>query len=171
MKRKAAELSKKERIETLDALYTAAGSLRGREAMRVFLRELLTESERIMLGRRILIARLLLMSNSTEDICEKMRVGMDTVYRVERWLRAQFPGLKNGVKGLERELDRRKRRREASNPFTFAYLKRKYPLHFLLWNIADELRSTRKLTGLRRPKSTEGRFSRATSPKPNYDIS
>ena len=152
MKRKATELSEQERIETLDALYTAAGSLRGREAMKNFLRDLLTESERIMLGRRILIARALLMGSSAQDISEKMRVGMDTIYRVEKWLQDQFPGMENAVKGLEKELDRRRRKREASNPFTFAHLKRKYPLHFLLFNIADELLATKLLTGLRRSK-------------------
>ena len=152
MKRKASELSEQERVETLDALYTAAGSLRGREAMKRFLRDLLTESERIMLGRRILIARMLLIGTSSQDICEGMRVGMDTVYRVERWLQDQFPGLEDAVKGLEKELDRRKRKKEASQPFTFAYLKRKYPLHFLLFNIVDELRSTRRLTGLHHSK-------------------
>ena|SRR3989338_6067102 len=152
MKRKATELSEQERIETLDALYTAAESLRGREAMKNFLRDLLTESERIMLGRRILIARALLMGSSAQDISEKMRVGMDTIYRVEKWLQDQFPGMENAVKGLEKELDRRRRKREASNPFTFAHLKRKYPLHFLLFNIADELLATKRLTGLRRSK-------------------
>jgi len=74
MKRKISELSEKERITTLDALYTAAGSLKGREAMKLFLRDLLTESERIMLGRRILIARLLLTGATRRDIGKRMRV-------------------------------------------------------------------------------------------------
>jgi uncharacterized protein YerC len=42
-------LTKKQRIETLDALYTAASSARGRKAVKLFLRDLLTESERKML--------------------------------------------------------------------------------------------------------------------------
>ena len=68
MKKKMDELSEKERIATLDALYTAAGTVRGRAAMKIFLRDLLTESERIMLGRRILIARLLLQDETAEAI-------------------------------------------------------------------------------------------------------
>src|SRR3989338_4027297 len=60
MKRKPSELSKEDKIRTLDLLYTAAASIRGRTAMKLFLRDLLTESERIMTGGRIWIARLLI---------------------------------------------------------------------------------------------------------------
>ena len=68
MKRKINELMPKERIATLDALYTAVNSLRGREAVKLFLRDLLTESERIMLGRRIIVARRLLAGDRYDDI-------------------------------------------------------------------------------------------------------
>ncbi len=46
MKKQAHKLSDKEKMVTLDALYTAAGSLRGRADMKAFLRDLLTPSER-----------------------------------------------------------------------------------------------------------------------------
>jgi len=141
MKRKASELSEQERIKTLDALYTAASSLRGREDMRLFLRDLLTESERIMLGRRIIIARMLLAGTSALDISEQMKVGMDTIYRIERWLDDQFPGFEKALQGMEKQIVSRKKKAKESEPFSFAYLKRKYPMHFLLFNIADELRN------------------------------
>jgi hypothetical protein len=36
MKRRVDELSEQERIKTLDALYTAAGAVQGRETMKLF---------------------------------------------------------------------------------------------------------------------------------------
>jgi|SRR3989344_5011229 len=144
MKRKISELSEKERITTLDALYTAAGSLKGREAMKLFLRDLLTESERIMLGRRILIARLLLTGATRRDIGKRMRVGLDTVGRVERWLKDQLPGYEQAIQGLQKELDHRAKWKAPVEPGSFAALKRKYPLHFLLFNLADEFAAARR---------------------------
>lgn len=125
------ELGEKERIATLDALYTAAGSLRGRDAMKDFLRDLLTESERVMLGRRILIARLLLSGATRREIATRLQVGLDTIQRIERWLSDQMPGYENAIAGLERAHGKREQKFEADK--RFAALKRKYPLHFLLF--------------------------------------
>ena len=77
MKVKPKNLNKKQTIEVLDALYTAAGSVQGRDAMKLFLRDLLTPSERIMLGRRILIAKQLLAGKPYEDIQKDLQVGSD----------------------------------------------------------------------------------------------
>ena len=68
MKVRAQKLTRQQKIDTLDALYTAAGTVRGRGTMKLFLRDLLTESERIMLGRRIMIARNLLENCTYYDI-------------------------------------------------------------------------------------------------------
>jgi uncharacterized protein YerC len=134
MKRKLSELTEQERIKTLDMLYTAAASVQGREAMKMFLRDLLTSSERVMLGRRIWIARLLLSGTSQSEIARMLKVGPNTVWRVEKWLQDQFPGYELALKGLEREYDARALRKESlAEPFSFAALKRKYPLHFLFF--------------------------------------
>ncbi|MCA9362541.1 hypothetical protein KC906_04150 [Candidatus Kaiserbacteria bacterium] len=79
MKKKIDQLSEQEQIETLDILYTAASAVKGREATKAFLRDLLTPSERIMLGRRIWIARLLLQGYTQAEIGEKLQVGPNTV--------------------------------------------------------------------------------------------
>jgi uncharacterized protein YerC len=133
MKVKKDSLSDFERIETLDTLYTAAGVVKGRAAMKTFLRDLLTESERIMLGRRIVIARRLLKGDSTSDISAEMHVGLDTIYRIERWLYGQFGGYEHAIAGLEKEHEGRRRKAAAKVPFSFANLKKKYPLHFLFF--------------------------------------
>jgi len=130
MKRKPQELTKEEMITTLDSLYTAASSIKGRDAVKLFLRDLLTPSERIMLGRRIIIARMLIAGKSYEEIGEQLRVGSATIGRVQRWLLDQFPGFENAIKEMEREFDRRKTRGPL---ISYAYMRRKYPLHFLLF--------------------------------------
>lgn len=134
MKKMINELSDQEQMETLDMLYTAAGSIQGRDATKAFLKDLLTPSERIMLGRRIWIARLLLQGHSQAYIADKLQVGPNTIWKVEKWLNGQMPGYAEAIKGLEKELKTRADNRETEqNPFSFKALKKKYPLHFLLF--------------------------------------
>ena len=79
MKVKLTDLSDKQRIEILNALYTAVSSVKGRGAMKSFLQGLLTESERIMFGRRLLIRREIASGKSRRAIAEKFGVGLDTI--------------------------------------------------------------------------------------------
>lgn len=137
MKRKARELSNKEHMETLDALYTAASSLEGRDAVKLFLKDLLTTSERIMLGRRILIAQRLLAGESSRSIAHDLKVGTDTIYRVQRWLDDQLPGYEQAIREMEKEFEKRKLSPRGIDKKRYATeamyrLKKKYPLHFLL---------------------------------------
>ncbi len=132
MKVKVGALSEKERVEVLDSLYTAASGLKGREAMKLFLRDLLTPSERVMLGRRIVIARRILAGQSAKDIGKELCVGYDTIYRVERWLGDQLPGYEKAIQHLEAEVAKRKDRKLYAQSALYR-LKKKYPLHFLLF--------------------------------------
>ncbi len=136
MKVRAKELPDRLRMETLDVLYTAAGAVRGRAAMKLFLRDLLTESERIMLGRRILIARRLLAGDRHDDIETQLRVGRDTIQRVQRWLTDQLPGYEQAIQEMEKEFKLRQKRYEDKRLYATSALyrlKKKYPLHFLLF--------------------------------------
>ena len=144
-------LTETQRIETFDALYTAAGSVKGRDKMKMFLRDLLTESERIMLGRRILIARSLLKGTTYEEIASTLSVGSDTVSKVEHWLEDQIPGYEEAIKGFEMELDNRDERRrlgrmsaDKSWAGMLARLKRKYPLHFLFFPWPEQYKPKKK---------------------------
>lgn len=132
MKIRAKNLTDKHRVDVLDTLYTAAGAVRGRSAMKLFLRDLLTESERIMLGRRIIIARLLIAGESQRDIEAQLKVGRDTIGRVQRWLEDQLPGFEDAIAELEKELDGREFRRNYAKSAMFR-LKKRYPAHFLLF--------------------------------------
>lgn len=132
MKRKLQELTKEEIIVTLDTLYTAASSVRGRNAVKLFLRDLLTPSERIMLGRRIVIARLLISGESYDRIGKRLRVGRATISRVHRWLKDQFPGFETAIKEMEKAFTNRAEKKLYATSGLYR-LKKKYPLHFLLF--------------------------------------
>ncbi len=132
MKVRLRALTDKQRIEVLDMLYTAAGAVRGRDAMKLFLRDLLTESERVMLGRRIIIARMLIQGHTYRAIEEELRVGRDTICRVQIWLCDQFPGFESAVAELEKELDKREFKKQYATSALFR-LKQKYPAHVLLF--------------------------------------
>ena len=132
MKVRAKALSERARIETLDILYTTAAGIEGRQAMKLFLRDLLTESERIMLGRRIIIARMLLAGVSIRSIESRLRVGRDTVRRVDRWLHDTFPGFEKAIAQLEKEFEKRDFKRRYATSALYR-MKKKYPLHFLLF--------------------------------------
>ena len=136
MKVKAKELSKEQRIATLDALYTAAASVKGRADMKMFLRDLLTESERVMLGRRILIARYLLSHKTYREIIEELKVSHTTIGKVEQWLEDQFPGYEKAIGEMEKEYERRNKKYIDKKMYATSALyrlKKKYPIHFLLF--------------------------------------
>ena len=126
------ELSKEEQIKTLDSLYTAASAVRGRAAMKSFLRDLLTESERIMLGRRILIARLLLSGETYEGVYDRLGASPGTIRNVDRWLQDQIPGYEDAIHALEEELGKREFKKKYATSMLYRFKKR-YPLHFLLF--------------------------------------
>lgn len=121
-----------ERMRTLDILYTAVAHVRGRQAAKLFLRDLLTESERIMLGRRIMVARLLLQGESFETVRRRTGVGLATIGRVGKWLADQFPGYENIIANMEEEFGKRDFKRKYATSMLFRF-KKKYPLHFLLF--------------------------------------
>lgn len=140
MKIRSRKLNNKEKIEYLDALYTAVESLKSRDEVKNFLRDLLTEGERIMVGRRIVIAKRLLNEEPYEQIIREMKVGPDTIMRVHRWLEDDIEGYEKAVEKLEKVLELRQEKRDKSyvDPFSFQGLKKRYPLHFFLFNLFDD---------------------------------
>ena len=134
MKKRKKDFTKQEVIRTLYTLYTAASAIRGREAVKLFLKDLLTESERLMLGRRLMVARMLLRGETHDIIRKRMGVGYNTIVRVKRWLQDEFPGYEQALEGLEKEIDKRAIIAELKdNPLSYAALKKKYPMHFLFF--------------------------------------
>jgi transposase len=104
-----------------------------------------------MLARRIQIAKMLLGGDSYEEIMQRLHTSGTTIASVHRWLQGGFSGYVKGIPKLTKELERRmevgRRTKEAKIPLSNEWLKRKYPLHYLLVNLIDwaALRPPKKL--------------------------
>lgn len=126
------------KMKYLDLLWTSIAQLKTREETKKFFKDLLSESESIMLARRIEIARRLIEGNSYDSIAQELKVGMDTINRVQRWLISGSGGYEKAINGFKRELDRRFLKSKKNNKkesYTFEWIKQKYPFHFLLFNL------------------------------------
>lgn len=102
---------------------------------------MLSESEAIMLARRIQVAKMLLEGKKYEEITKELHVGPDTVGRVQQWLTAGFGGYKKAVEAFKRVLEQRVRKKETRipKPYSFEWVKKKYPMYFLLSNLMDQI--------------------------------
>ena len=142
MKVRPHKLRREEKIKYLDALYTATSVLKTRDDMKKFLRDLLTESERIMMGRRIVIAHKLLRDEGYDQIASELKAGKDTITRVHQWLQDETRGYEKAIEKFQKILDQREEKRAKASQYynsPFKQLKKRYPLHFLLFNLFDKL--------------------------------
>lgn len=144
MRYRPASFEKWLKEETLKAIRAVATDLKGKDAVYDFLTSTLTESELLMLGRRLLIARLLLEGVTHLEIRNRLHVSPNTVWHVSRWLQEKIPEYGAVLETVtseskaKRDARKVKRRKEGVNPLSFTALKHKYPMHFLLFNLADE---------------------------------
>lgn len=93
-------LPKKEVEQMLDLLYKKVYSLKSKNDVANFLSDLLTESEKIMILRRLQIAKLLLEDKTYYEIKKRLRVGLDTIKMVRHKLDAGTGGYLNFIKNL-----------------------------------------------------------------------
>lgn len=129
------------KMKYLDLLWTSIAQLETREETKHFFKDLLSESEAIMLARRIEIAKRLLEGQSYDEIARVLGVGKDTIGRVQRWLVSGFGGYEKAIKGFKKELDRRfgkSKNIDKERSYSFNWIKQKYPLHFLLFNLLNK---------------------------------
>lgn len=85
------------------------------------LSDLLTESELLMVSRRLAIARRLLSGQSRLRIKRDLKVGFDTIARVSSWLEGKFEDYRSVIPPLVRE--RRYQRLRRCYPRSFSLLK------------------------------------------------
>lgn len=93
-------LSKKETDKMLDLLYSKMATLKTKKEISKFLSDVLTESEQVMILRRLQIAKLLLDGNTYFDIKNQLGVGLDTIKTVRHKLDYGHGGYLRFVKGL-----------------------------------------------------------------------
>lgn len=116
-----------------------------------FIEKLLTESERNIIGRRLLISQMILAGKSQAEIRYEFSVSPNTFTRTRKWLQQQLPNYNDTLKEYNTELQLKKAKlqhtkkikanRDGSHPdyLSFEAMRYRYPGHFLLFNFAEEL--------------------------------
>jgi TrpR-related protein YerC/YecD len=128
------ELSPAERRTILNDFCEMVVSLKGKQDVEKFFKDLLTPSEAVIISRRIKIAKLLMTGSTYEDIKEQLGVGNTTIVQVERWLNEGFGGYRKALKKLDKKGEKIRIMEEAL-PFSLNHLRRNYPAHYLLLNL------------------------------------
>ena len=136
----------------LDALYAALDFAKDKNRMKSFISDVLTESEKIMIGRRILIAKKLLIGQSYRDIVREMGVGLDTIYKVKKWLGGRHQGIIRIVEKVKKSA--RFTSRKNKSGFLDYYptsgsveIKRRYRSYYWLSNLLDEVNENKDKKG------------------------
>jgi TrpR-related protein YerC/YecD len=132
------ELSEQEKKKYLGDFYSMVSLLRSRDEVKNFFRDLLTLSETVMISRRLQIANMLLEGMTYEEIRKKLKVGMTTINQVERWLNNGFGGYKEIIRRYNRSNVQKEIEKIPATPFSLQYIRKKYPLHFLLLNLLEK---------------------------------
>ncbi len=132
-----------DRMKYLDLLWTSIATLKSRDEVKNFFKDLLSESESIMLSRRIMIAKYLLEGLTYDEIKVRLKVGDGNIAKIHDWLVSGFGGYEKAIKEFNKALDKRGINKAPSPPLSFDWLKKKYPLHFLLFNLFLDSKSDR----------------------------
>lgn len=100
-------VSLKDRQKALRELSNIIGAVPNPKLVQSLLQHLLTPSEIVMIGRRVLIAERLLEEKTYTEIRQELKVGFSTIMVVQKWLdqmqQNQELGLKN-MKGKKKDL-------------------------------------------------------------------
>ena len=96
-------LSASEHLKLDQELWQALSALHRRNELKEILQCLYTESELIMFGRRIQIAKMLLEGWSVERIRKTLHCGIATVLAVDRCLKGQWSAYRTFLPSLLRE--------------------------------------------------------------------
>ena len=76
------KINNPDRMKYLDLLWTSIAAFKSRDEVKNFFKDLLSESESIMLSRRIMIAKYLLEGLTYEEIKTRLKVGDGNIAKV-----------------------------------------------------------------------------------------
>ena len=118
------KLNKQNRTDLFIKLAKALALLHSPTEMAQLLRDLLSETEVLMLARRLQIAELLVDGLTYDQIRSKLKVGFTTIAKVQTWLDLYGEGYRTIINRSEK-----KKPTNSSNE-NFSILKKKYPMYF-----------------------------------------
>jgi len=126
--------------KAVSALFALAKNIKDKDAALVFIQHLLTESEQVTIGRRILIAKMLLSGSNRSEVRYELGVSPNTFARARKWLENELPNYGDALKDYEKRSATSKAKRQKLpsryvDSLSFEALRYKYPMHFLLFNL------------------------------------
>ena len=137
-------MSPQEKNKILNEFYSIVSSLKNREQIINFFKDVLTPSEAVMLARRIQIAKMLLQGYGYLEISKRLKTGIDTIVKVQRWLKDGFGGylsaLEKAVRKEKAETGHKEdmEARRNVDPNSLEGLAYRYPLYWGLTNAIYE---------------------------------
>lgn len=135
------ELPSGERRKMVQELAQMLLAVKEERDMVQVLYRLLTPSEQVMLGRRKQVAEMLVEGATYHSIQEKLRVSVQTIRGIEKWLEdavRDFDLVRREQRRQARDEEFRKnsrRRQEPGLPGSFTSIRRRYGGRFLLLNL------------------------------------
>lgn len=133
------QLSDSQKKKYLGEFYSMIALLKSRDEVKKFFKDLLTLSEVVMISRRIQIAKMLLEDHTYEEIQKQLKVGLNTISQVEKWLNAGFGGYREMIKRYkEKYPEKSDFEKYGYPPFSRQWTRKKYPLHYLIANLLDK---------------------------------
>ena len=129
-------LTDNQKKKYLGDFYTMVSLLENRDEVKNFFKDLLTLSEIVMISRRIQIAKMLFEGRTHDEIRKEMKVGFSTVSQVERWLNNGFGGYRKTIEEYQKKYKDNPKTKSVK-PFKAGMMK-KYPFHYLLWDMINK---------------------------------
>lgn len=127
-------LSAKERKRIVGQFFNALSLLDNDIDIKNFFEDLLTESEMIMLARRLEVARMLVKGVGYQKIRSALKVGFDNINAVNCWLRYGKKGYASIIEKLDKfekkNLSKKSLKKEKTTSFDWYDVKRKFPANF-----------------------------------------
>jgi hypothetical protein len=90
-----------------------------------------------------MIAKYLLEGLTYEEIKTRLKVGDGNIAKVHSWLVSGFGGYEKAIQEFNKALDKRGFNKTSLSPLSFGWLRKKYPLHFLLFNLFLDKKSNK----------------------------
>lgn len=136
MQKSIDQISKKQKDLILNTLYKSTELADASGALRNFVEQMLTEAERITIGRRIVIARLILEGKTYNEINELLQISPNTYRDIRIWLFEQVPEYATVAANRKVQKTKLVSKSKKVDSLTLKGVTQKFPLHFLLFTIA-----------------------------------
>ncbi|OGG70210.1 hypothetical protein A3I99_02225 [Candidatus Kaiserbacteria bacterium RIFCSPLOWO2_02_FULL_45_11b] len=100
--------------------------------------KLLTHKEKIAIGRRLIIAEAIKAGKTRMEINNKISISPNTFTQIKHWIDSDQK-IYSSARTPEGVNRKHIHRHSHINPLTYADMKRRYPAHYLLFSIVEEL--------------------------------